>query len=484
MPKGFRYRVRRVIRPARHAAAAAAFRSLPALLRMLPRRLVLLMGEAGGGAARLLSRQSWKLALRNIEEIHAVDRRLAERMARGAFRQAGRNTIEMLARAPHPELVARCVDVDAEEMDRFRRANRKGGTLLLVPHLGAFEMLGTVFSARGFELCVPSTPAKSEALEKVLRDRRAAAGARTVPRRGSMSGLEEHLQKGGVLVILMDQDTKVKSIDVDFLGHPARTPIGPARIVAKMGVPVFCASIHLGRGDRHRVRVTQVLEAGGEQDIASLTRRFNDAIAEHIAFAPAQWVWYHRRWRFGNGANRSGCATPIALLLALSPLLLPACERSADDIPPAPRAEGPDQIVQEFTLRESARGSVRWSLRAEVARIYRETHTELDRVFLVFVDEAGDTMTTIEAERGHRKARSEAVSAMGKVEVVQRDGTVVLTDSLAWNPETQRITTDAPVEIRQGGDVIRGIGLDADPSLDDVVLKGSVSGRVEDPGFE
>ncbi|MAE69029.1 MAG: hypothetical protein CME06_01015, partial [Gemmatimonadetes bacterium] len=196
MARDLRRWVRRTFRPIRHAMAVVAFRTLPGALRLLPRPLALLIGEGAGGAARRLARGSWRLAVRNIEEIHGVDRGRAKRMARAVFREAGRNGIDMLARAPHPESVARCIDVEPAEIDLFRRANREGGALLLVPHLGAFEMLGAVFSLRGFELCVPATPAKNETLDRVLRDRRSAAGARTISRRGSMHALEEQLEKG------------------------------------------------------------------------------------------------------------------------------------------------------------------------------------------------------------------------------------------------------------------------------------------------
>ncbi len=487
----FRRRARGATRPLRHAAAAGALRALPLLLRALPRPVALGLGDRLGSLARWLAPKAWRRAHVNIGEIYRVDRRRARRMARRVFRMAGRNAADALARADRPALAAPWIDVQAKELEELCRASRTGGVVLLVPHLGAFELLGTALAARGLDIVVPATPSRNAAFERVLSARRRAAGVRTLARGGAIPALMTHLAEGGIVAILMDQDTKVSSIDADFLGRTARTPVGPAVLALRSGAPVFCASIHLDSEDRHQVRMSRVQAMGERGDPTALSRRFNDALGEHIGRAPEQWVWFHRRWRFDAESEIARStrprATPVRVAAVAAAIVAAGAGAgcgSASDEPPAPRVEGPDQIVHDFTLRESERGNLRWSLRSDTARVFRESRTELDGVHLVFLDAEGDTLTTIEAERGRRAAGSDIVVALGAVRVDQADGTIVHTDSLVWNPTSERITTDAEVEIRQGGDLVRGIGLDADPSLEDVVLKAGVSGEFEETDLE
>jgi KDO2-lipid IV(A) lauroyltransferase len=525
--------------------AAKAFWGVPLLLGRLPRAWALGLGERAGLASRWLARRSWRRAVGNVREIYGVERRQARLMARAVFRWMGRNGAELACRMETPRETMRWIDIEPEGLEAMRRANARGGVLLLVPHLGAFELTGLALVQSGFEILAPATPARNRALDDLLVARRAASGLRTLPRKESMAALVAHLGRGGVVGVLMDQDTRVASLDIDFLGCSARTPLGPALMARRTGAAVFCASSVLDDADRHQVLVTEVLPPGAAvgRSLEELSDLFNRAQGEHILRAPQQWVWFHRRWRFpstgdlsaanargaehvakgaaadGGGGSATGgrgeqhavagagagsaaddgrggeCAgggqAPrpmvwglllLPLLLA-PPLLLGACS-DLDDEPRQPPPPGPtaDQVVADFTLEESRAGHAQWVLRAEQARVYRDQHTDLDGVFLVFLHAADDTSTTIRADRGRYTERTKVLAALGNVLVVDDEGTEIRADSLNWDPQRELIFTEAAVEIRRDGDLLRGIGMEADPDLEEIVLKEQVSGEWSDLG--
>lgn len=480
-PQPERSNWRHRLRPLRHGFAVRFYRFLTRFLALLPRRLALGLGEQLGLATPWIARGLRSLTLRNLREVYAVGPEQAAAMMRRVFRWTGRNAVDVTCRMTQPLTVMRWIDIEPRGLTELREDNARGGILLLVPHLGAFELIGTALDRHGFDVCAPTTPSRNPGIERILHERRLASGIRALPRKGSMVALVKHLADRGVVAIMMDQDTKVSSIDAGFLGHAARTPVGPAVIVQRTGVAVSCASIYLDEQDRHQIQFDRIRSAGAsDASIEELTQMFNDALGDHIERAPAQWVWFHRRWRFGA----EGGGVPLAGLLGMLGfsllLLLSACQGVEEEAAPPPPAPGPDQTLADFTLLESSHGEARWSLRADLARVFRGRHTELEGVFLVFLSAAAETTTTVRADAGRYVDPDAPLVALGNVRVIDSDGTEIYTDSLLWDPRSERISTDAAVEIRQQGDVIRGVGFEADPDLNDIVLKQNVSADLQD----
>jgi KDO2-lipid IV(A) lauroyltransferase len=104
-----------------------------------------------------------------------------------------------------------------------------------------------------------------------------------------------------ILGILIDQDTDVESVFVDFMGRPAWTPTAAASMAIKFGAPVLFGSIRRGEDNRHTVIVEGPLEltrtGDDEKDIIANTAMLTKKIEARILENPEQWVWMHRRWR-------------------------------------------------------------------------------------------------------------------------------------------------------------------------------------------
>ena len=98
-----------------------------------------------------------------------------------------------------------------------------------------------------------------------------------------------------MLAMLIDQDTKVEAVHVPFFGQAASTPVGPAGLALRKGLPVVAGVIHRLTGMRYRITLRPVATAG--LDETALTARMTAELEAAIRRHPTQWVWVHRRWR-------------------------------------------------------------------------------------------------------------------------------------------------------------------------------------------
>jgi KDO2-lipid IV(A) lauroyltransferase len=109
------------------------------------------------------------------------------------------------------------------------------------------------------------------------------------------------LRRGRLLGILMDQDTGVEGVFVDFLGRKAHTPVGPAALGLATGAPIVPMAIHWEAGHRHVIEICEPLwpqpSGDRERDLKEISLRLNRELGRFILAHPEQWVWMHDRWR-------------------------------------------------------------------------------------------------------------------------------------------------------------------------------------------
>lgn len=102
------------------------------------------------------------------------------------------------------------------------------------------------------------------------------------------------------MIILIDQDTKVKSRFVDFMGIPASTPVGATMIALKAGSDIVPVIVQMDKDDNQTITCMPALElkhtGDAEEDLLVNTKLMNEAVEYFIRRDPSQWVWMHERW--------------------------------------------------------------------------------------------------------------------------------------------------------------------------------------------
>ena len=187
-------------------------------------------------------------------------------------------------------------------IEHFEKANaRNKGVIFLTCHMGAFDMQISNMALRGLKPNIIGATLKDPRLNDLLVNYRNAHGAIAIERGKETFRLIKALKLGGAVAILIDQDTNVKSVFVDFFGMKASTPIGAAVLALKTGAAVVPTTIHLGSDNKQHMEIfpeLEVVNTGNEEDdIVKNTQAFTAFIESRIRKHPDQWLWMHERWK-------------------------------------------------------------------------------------------------------------------------------------------------------------------------------------------
>jgi len=273
------------------------------LLQNLPRSLCFPVLTTIGCMAFYLVPGARNRTIRHLFQVFGKEMSPGEirRTAKEVFRNLGRNAVDVLRMKQtlenNPDRWITCVG-----LEHLNGALTRGkGVILIGGHLGAWELLGGYIAKKGYPLSAIATPLDDPRLDKLLVSNRTAAGVRNIVRSFGARQVLKALRKAEVVGIVMDQDTRVDGVFVDFLGTLAYTPVAPAVLAMKTGAPVLPATIHMESNNRHVIEIGEPIEmeitADRQRDRVVNTLRCSKAIERSILQYPAQWAWMHRRWR-------------------------------------------------------------------------------------------------------------------------------------------------------------------------------------------
>ena len=174
------------------------------------------------------------------------------------------------------------------------------GVIIFSAHCGNWEWLSYATGTYGRPSTVMQRErAESSEMNRWITELRTKSGFRTIDR-GSASSAREMLnavRRGGILGFVMDQNIRTESVKVPFFGHPALTPIGPARFAIRTESYYTIGFIERGPDGMHHVRYTDPVQCKRDDDPVALTALVTQAIEAQIRRVPEQWVWFHPRWK-------------------------------------------------------------------------------------------------------------------------------------------------------------------------------------------
>jgi KDO2-lipid IV(A) lauroyltransferase len=256
------------------------------------------LGRAIGLAAHAMARRSRQAAGDNLArafpELTDAERAALVRRCFATLGEALGETVALLQ--PSPRLPPLVLDPAARGvLDRAARGGR--GVVFASAHLGPWERVAGSLVAAGVPLTTVARESYDPRFTRVYELLRRRTGVRVIWRSqpGAAARILRTLRSGGVLGVPMDLRSRVSSRDVPFLGHPAPTAIGPARIALRAGAGVVVGTA----APASTVSITPIETDDlrpGEEDAWELTRRINAELSRRIRELPHAWPWMHDRW--------------------------------------------------------------------------------------------------------------------------------------------------------------------------------------------
>lgn len=282
-----------------------AARFLAGTARVFPRRLAwALAGATGIAAAALPTRESriFDINRRHVMEPNGLSVRLS-----AVYRHLLSGMTDFL------HMTSRS-DEDFRKLVRVTGAGNMAdalsagrGVIAITAHYSAWELIPRAVSLQGHRVGVVSRRLSHQGTSDYLDGLRSRSGVQIIDRGEGIGRLMRCLRDNTAVGILIDQDTLgVESDFVDFLGLPARTPVGPAKIALRFGVPVVPLHIVRSADGRYELMIEEQLDLSRfdpKDGYLELTGVMTERIGDWIREDPEQWAWIHERW-----ARRPGWA--------------------------------------------------------------------------------------------------------------------------------------------------------------------------------
>jgi len=271
------------------------------VLSVIPFRMALSLSFPLSRIAYILAKRERRIASENIKRVLGLEK--PSKLIKDVFYYAGLNFIYALRQTKlgHEEILSQWVEVKGN--DTMQEAYKRGkGVVCVTGHTGCWELVATSIAALGYPTHVVARSLYDPRFNDMLIKHRLKMNVHSHDRDEDVRGMLTALRQGGLLGILMDQNTRVDSIVCDFMGYPARTPTGAVTLALKTSAAIVPLFMHLDKNGKQVLEIlpeidkTRYDNLDKKDKVRALTEECNRVIGEQIKKHPEQWVWFHDRW--------------------------------------------------------------------------------------------------------------------------------------------------------------------------------------------
>ena len=174
--------------------------------------------------------------------------------------------------------------------------NHPAGLLVLLPHMGNWELFNVFFRRYG-QMTALYQPPRQGYMQKVMQEVRARHGNHMVPTtRSGLKQLYKTLGDGGTAVILPDQ-VPASGQFIPFFGHPALTDVLASRLLKKTGAKALGIAMVRNEGGFFEAHVVAPDSAIYALDVVTAITAVNELVQTCAEIAPKQYQWEYKRFR-------------------------------------------------------------------------------------------------------------------------------------------------------------------------------------------
>lgn len=187
------------------------------------------------------------------------------------------------------------------------------GAVVVLPHMANWDLAGAwAVTELGVPLTTVAERLRPEGLYARFVAYRERLGMEVLPHTGAAAfgTLARRLRGGGLVCLVADRDLTSSGVEVDFFGHTARMPAGPAMLAVQTGAALVPVSLWYDDPPVMAGRVhppIPVPDTGGRAAKArAMTQAMADRFAAGIAAHPRDWHMLQRLWTADLAAPDGG----------------------------------------------------------------------------------------------------------------------------------------------------------------------------------
>ena len=282
------------------------------LVYLLVRSFAASVGWCPAGGRRLFSRAVgaalWNTPGRRGRRIleanlHLAFPELSEaeryRLARLALFGMVRDAVEFTYLLQHPSHIKKRVTLDPALM-ALRQTENHPSTLVVVPHLGNWELFGHATSINGIRGTAVAQELRNPYLERMVQRIRSTHGLQIIHVKGAARGIVRAVRQGRHVAILMDQNTRIREGGeyVDFFGLPVTVSRAPAVLARRLDTGILISTC-IREGDDYVTDTEPLPKSPAEYaDEHELLQAIMSKVEVLVRRHPEHYIWTYKRWRY------------------------------------------------------------------------------------------------------------------------------------------------------------------------------------------
>ena len=221
---------------------------------------------------------------------------------RNIVRETARSFIHLAVEYAHLDRFIASITIRSTGLDQLSAAEKAGkGAILVTAHYGNWEAIRVAAKRAGHEVGIIYRAFNNRYLDRYTMNMIPDAGSPVLQKGAGMRQLLQHVRGGGMIMILVDQRNSGAPF-IDFLGQPAETVTAAADIAVRTGAALIPARA-VRDVEAERFDVTFETPVTGTDSVEMMTT-VNQRITAWIEEYPAQWFWFHRRWKSNSRSRK------------------------------------------------------------------------------------------------------------------------------------------------------------------------------------
>ncbi|YCM46033.1 hypothetical protein V2O64_08390 [Verrucomicrobiaceae bacterium 227] len=280
----------------RHRFEYLVYRGFEAIIKRLSLETTFKTGELIGRIAYRFAKGRRGKLMRNLRRAYGDEKTTAQLTDLSAeiFERNGANFFSSL-RVPFLSDEEILKHVEFSGLDHFLEAAKRGGVVLVLPHMGNWELLAqALFLTKGkIRVGTHYRPLNNGLINGIIKRRRKKRGLVLFAKQDSTLRLTNFVREGGILGILADQRVGSRGAAGIFFGRPTTCSPLP-HLVAKRGkgqlISLHCQTV---ASCHWKISFDFINEASAQACA--------DTLEEAWRKSPADVFWFEDRWRLqGN----------------------------------------------------------------------------------------------------------------------------------------------------------------------------------------